>query len=176
MTAAIDQRLADVDWLVLDVDGVLTDGRVIYSDRGAEVQAFDVRDGTGLALWRKAGKHAAAITGRGSEALRRRAEELGLHPVIEKSADKGASFAKLIGEHKIDPARVIAMGDDLPDLPVLRRAGVGVAVADACPELREAADIVTIAPGGRGAVREVVERVLKAQGRWSDLVAAFNKV
>ncbi len=173
MTQTLDERLANVDLLVLDVDGVLTDGRVIYSDRGAEVQAFDVRDGTGLALWRRAGKRAAAITGRGSDALRRRADELGLSPLIQQVRDKAVAFADLLKELKVDPSRVIAIGDDLPDLPVLKRAGVAVAVADACPEVREAADFVTTAPGGRGAVREVIERVLKAQSRWQELVAAF---
>jgi 3-deoxy-D-manno-octulosonate 8-phosphate phosphatase (KDO 8-P phosphatase) len=173
MTLPLDERLVQVDVLVLDVDGVLTDGRVIYSDSGAEVQAFDVRDGTGLSLWRRAGKRAAAITGRGSEALQRRAVELGLNPVIQKAADKATAFVELLASLDVEPSRVIAIGDDLPDLPVLRRAGVGVAVADACPELRAAADFVTAAPGGRGAVREMIELVLKAQGRWQNLVASF---
>ncbi|MFL5329434.1 MAG: KdsC family phosphatase [Gemmataceae bacterium] len=173
MSSALDDRLRAIEWLVLDVDGVLTDGRVIYTDAGAEVQAFDVRDGTGLSLWQKAGKRAAAITGRGSEALRRRAKELHLDPVLEKVADKAAAFARLVEEHKVLPSQILAIGDDLPDLPVLKRAGVSVAVADACPEVRSAASFVTHATGGRGAVREVVERVLKAQGRWASLMAMF---
>jgi 3-deoxy-D-manno-octulosonate 8-phosphate phosphatase (KDO 8-P phosphatase) len=173
MRPPLAERLQEIDVLVLDVDGVLTDGRVIYSDAGQELQEFHVRDGCGLALWRKAGKRSAIVTGRGSRALERRAAELGIDPVIQQARDKAAAFADVLIKLAVAPERVGVVADDLPDLPMIHRAGAAFAVRDAALEVQAAADLVTSAVGGRGAVRKVIELVLKAQGRWDELVRGF---
>lgn len=167
-------RIALVDLLVLDVDGVLTDGTLLYTETGDEAKRFHVRDGSGLKLWLAAGKQCAILSGRSSAAVVRRASELGLGPVLQGRADKAAALDELLATTGHTPDRACAMGDDLADLPVFHRVGVRVAVADACPEVQAAADFVTITPGGRGAVRETVEWLLKAQGHWEALVARYR--
>ena len=167
------ERAARVELLLLDVDGVLTDGGIVYADDGAELKRFHVRDGSGLKLWQLAGKRAAIVSGRSSPAVVRRAAELGVAPVMQGHADKFAAFEAVLAETGVRPEQVCAIGDDLPDLPVLRRCGVAVAVADACPEVRAAADYVTAVPGGRGAVRDAIEWLLRAQGRWESIVRRF---
>jgi 3-deoxy-D-manno-octulosonate 8-phosphate phosphatase (KDO 8-P phosphatase) len=167
------ERCERIDLLVLDVDGVLTDGRIIYGDSGVEVKAFHVRDGSGLKLWQLEGKRAAVITGRTSSVVEARAAELGIAPVIQGAADKLAGFRTLLQLVPAAPEAVCYVGDDLPDLPVMRRCGLAVAVADACPEVRAHAHYVTRAPGGRGAVREAVELILRCQGRWQKAVERF---
>jgi 3-deoxy-D-manno-octulosonate 8-phosphate phosphatase (KDO 8-P phosphatase) len=172
MAEPLADRLARVRLLVLDVDGVLTDGAITYTDAGDEVKRFHVRDGAGLKVWRQAGHRAAVISGRTSKAVERRMRELQVSPVLLGRDDKAAALAELLAEVGATPAACCAVGDDLPDLPVLRACGVAVAVADACPEVRSAADRVTMLAGGQGAVREVVEWLLQAQGRWAGLTAA----
>lgn len=166
-------RAAAIELLLLDVDGVLTDGSVIYADDGSELKRFHVRDGSGLKLWRAAGKRSAIVSGRKSAAVERRAAELGIAPVLQGRDDKLAAFTDVLAESGLRPEQVCAIGDDLPDVPVLRRCGLAVAVGDACPEVRSVAHYVTDAPGGRGAVREAIEWVLKASGRWDELVARY---
>lgn len=173
MKLPLADRLRNIDVLVLDVDGVLTDGTVIYSDAGQELQAFHVRDGSGLSLWRKAGKRSAIVTGRGSKALDRRAGELGIHPVLQQIRDKAIAFEDVLKQLAVAPEKVGVVADDLPDLPMMYRAGVAFAVGDAAIEVQAAADLVMRNLGGRGAVREAVEIVLKAQGLWDDLVRGF---
>lgn len=170
----LSERAAGVELLLLDVDGVLTDGSILYADDGTELKRFHVRDGSGLKLWRAAGKRAAIVSGRQSAAVERRAAELGITPVLQGRDDKLAALAQVLAATDVRPEQVCAIGDDLPDLPVLRACGLAVAVADACPEVRRAADYVTTAPGGRGAVREAVEWLLKLSGRWDDLTARYT--
>jgi 3-deoxy-D-manno-octulosonate 8-phosphate phosphatase (KDO 8-P phosphatase) len=174
VTPTLTDRIARVELLLLDVDGVLTDGAIVYADDGAELKRFHVRDGSGLKLWQSAGKRAAIVSGRNSLAVTRRAAELGVAPVLQGHADKLAAFEALLADTGFRPEQVCAVGDDLPDLPVLRRCGVAVAVADACPEVRAAADYVTAVPGGRGAVRDAIEWLLRSQGRWESVVAKFQ--
>ncbi|MFW6133722.1 MAG: KdsC family phosphatase [Planctomycetota bacterium] len=164
---------ADIELLVLDVDGVLTDGRVTYTAAGDEVHAFCVRDGSGLKYWKRAGGRAALITGRGSPAVTRRAEELGVDAVRMGAKDKGAALAEVLGELNAEPARTAAMGDDLTDLPMLLGCGFAIAVADAVEEVRARATYVTRAAGGAGCVREVVEMLLKASGRWGRILERY---
>lgn len=164
-------RAAKIELLLLDVDGVLTDGRIVYADDGTELKLFHVRDGSGLKFWHLAGNRSAIVSGRSSKAVERRAAELGVSPVLQGRSEKLPAFEAVLAETGLSADRVCAIGDDLPDLPVLRRAGLSVAVADACPEVRAAASHVTTAPGGRGAVREAVEWLLKLQGRWDELVS-----
>jgi 3-deoxy-D-manno-octulosonate 8-phosphate phosphatase (KDO 8-P phosphatase) len=173
-TEPLAARAARVRLLLLDVDGVLTDGRIVYADDGTEVKRFHVRDGSGLKFWRDAGKRAAIVSGRSSAAVTRRAAELGISPVLQAQGDKLPAFERVLAEVGVTAAEVCAVGDDLPDLPVLTRAGLAVAVADASPEVRAAADYVTVTPGGAGAVREVVEWLLKLTGEWDRIVASFR--
>jgi 3-deoxy-D-manno-octulosonate 8-phosphate phosphatase (KDO 8-P phosphatase) len=173
---SLADRAARVELLLLDVDGVLTDGGIVYADDGREVKRFHVRDGSGLKLWQRAGKRAAIVSGRTSPVVDRRAAELGLTPVLQGRADKRPALAEVLAATGLRPEQVCAVGDDLPDLAVLVRCGLAVAVADACPEIRAAADYVTAAPGGRGAVRDAVEWLLKLQGAWDGLVAGFRDV
>lgn len=167
-------RIRQVSVLVLDVDGVLTDGSIIYSDAGDELKRFHVRDGAGLKLWRQAGHRVAVISGRRSKAVERRMSELGVSPVLLGQDDKRAALAEVLELLGTTPDRCCAIGDDLPDLPVLRACGVAVAVADACPEVRAGADHVTMTSGGHGAVREAIEWLLKGQGVWDALIAGHR--
>lgn len=167
-------RAAAIELLLLDVDGVLTDGRVTYTDAGDEIKRFHVRDGTGLKIWQSLGLQAAVISGRSSKAVERRAAELGLGPVVQGRSDKLPAFRDLLAELKLQPDQVCAVGDDLPDLPVLTRCGLGVAVADACPEVRAVAYHTTAAVGGAGAVREAIEWLLTLRGQWAGVVERFR--
>ena len=162
---------ADIRLLLLDVDGVLTDGSIIYSDSGEELKRFHVRDGSGLKLWQSAGMHAAILSGRSSPAVVRRAAELGVSPVLQGRSDKLAALREILAMTDFTAAQVCAIGDDLQDLPVLNAVGMAIAVADACWEVRMAAQYVTMVPGGHGAVRDAIEWLLKQKGRWEDLIA-----
>lgn len=167
-------RLRAVDLLVLDVDGVLTEGSIFYTEDGNEMKRFHVRDGSGLKIWAHLGKRAAIITGRQSKLVERRAAELGIAPVIQGASEKLPAYRRVLEQTGLTPDRVCAVGDDVPDLGVLANCGLAVAVADACPEARAAAHYVTRAAGGRGAVREVIELVLNAQGQWRGIVDRFR--
>lgn len=171
----LTERAANIDLLVLDVDGVLTDGALYYSDAGAETKRFHVRDGSGLKLWQAAGKRAAVISGRNSVAVDRRCAELGLAPVIQGcGADKRAAFERVLAECGVTADRVCAVGDDLPDLPILTRCGLAVAVGDACDDVKRLVHHVTVAKGGHGAVRETIEWLLGMTGKWEGLVKPFQ--
>jgi 3-deoxy-D-manno-octulosonate 8-phosphate phosphatase (KDO 8-P phosphatase) len=170
MTPTLAGRCAAIDLLILDVDGVLTDGKVIYGGAELEIKAFHVRDGSGLACWRQLEKRAAIISGRDSPAVARRAAELGIEPVLQGVTDKSSALRQILSATGIAAQRVAALGDDLPDLPILAQVGLAVAVADACPEVRQLAHFVTRAAGGHGAVRETIELVLRSQGSWQSLV------
>ncbi|HEY1191049.1 MAG TPA: HAD hydrolase family protein [Gemmata sp.] len=172
-TPDLSSRAAAIELLLLDVDGVLTDGSVAYLDDGRELKRFHVRDGSGLKLWRAAGKRAAIVSGRNSRAVERRASELGVAPVLQGRDDKLAALDEVLRATGFAPEQVCAIGDDLPDVPVLRRCGLAVAVPDACPEARAAAHHVTAVPGGHGAVRDAIEWLLKLQGRWADVTARY---
>lgn len=170
----IAARAARVRLLLLDVDGVLTDGSIVYADNRVELKRFHVRDGSGLKLWRIAGNRAAILSGRSSPAVDIRAAELGVSPVLQGRDDKRAALDEVLAAAGVGPGEVCAVGDDLPDLPVLLRCGLAVAVADAAAEVRAAAHHVTAVPGGRGAVRDAVEWLLKLQGKWDELVGAYR--
>lgn len=164
----LDARLAAIDLLVLDVDGVLTDGSIIVDDHGVESKHFNVRDGAAIALWIKLGKRAAILSGRSARCVDHRAADLGIAPVVQGSGDKGADLRAMLARLGTDAARAAFVGDDLADLPALDLAAFAACPADAAPEVRRAVDLVADAPGGRGAVREVVETILKAQGLWPE--------
>lgn len=174
-TPDLQARAAKIELLLLDVDGVLTDGRIVYTADRVEIKRFHVRDGSGLKFWHNLGKRSAIISGRTSRAVELRAAELGIALVFQGQSDKLSAFAAVLVEAGLRADQVCAIGDDLPDLPVLRRAGLAIAVADACAEVRDAADYVTAMPGGRGAVRDAIEWLLKLQGRWDGIVAEFKR-
>jgi 3-deoxy-D-manno-octulosonate 8-phosphate phosphatase (KDO 8-P phosphatase) len=168
------QRAATIQLLLMDVDGVLTDGSIIYADNGVEIKKFHVRDGSGLKLWHMTGKKSAIITGRTSRAVEVRAAELGIGQVIQGAADKRAAFQQMLAQPGVAAEQVCYVADDVPDLPVLRQCGLAAAVADACPEVRSRAHYVTRTPGGHGAVREVIELILHCQERWQGLMAQLG--
>jgi 3-deoxy-D-manno-octulosonate 8-phosphate phosphatase (KDO 8-P phosphatase) len=173
-TLTLAQRCAPVELLVVDVDGVLTDGGIVYADNGTEIKAFHVRDGSGLKIWQYLGKRSAIITGRISRVVDVRAAEVGIDPVIQGALDKAPAFEQLLLQSGLTPEQVCFVGDDVPDLPAMRRCGLAVAVADACPECKEDAHYVTTAAGGRGAVREAIELILHCQGLWRHVVERFR--
>jgi 3-deoxy-D-manno-octulosonate 8-phosphate phosphatase (KDO 8-P phosphatase) len=156
-------RLAAVRLVAMDVDGVLTDGGIWYSDQGDELKRFDVRDGQGLVLLRDAGVVTAIVTRRHSKIVERRARELGIAEVHQDAADKAAVVQDLLKRHGIRAADACYVGDDLGDLPAMALVGVPVAVADAVPAVRTAAAYVTRAHGGRGAIRELCDLILSAK-------------
>ena len=162
---AVLERARRVRLLVLDVDGVLTDGRLHISASGEEIKVFHVRDGSGLVAIQRAGIAVAIISGRDSPAVTRRATELGIRHVRQGVADKGAELATLLRELGIAASETACVGDDTPDLPMLRAAGLAVAVADAHPAAKDEAHWITPSPGGHGAVREVCDLLLSARAR-----------
>ena len=167
-------RARAVRLVILDVDGVLTDGRIIYGTGGMELKAFDVRDGHGVKMFHRAGLRTAILTGRTSEVVARRAEELGIADVVQNAKDKLAAYRELLARHALADAQVACVGDDVTDLPLFARAGLAVAVPGAAPEARAAAHYVTRRAGGRGAVREVLDLILKAQGLWAEALARYG--
>ncbi|NQT37532.1 MAG: HAD hydrolase family protein [Planctomycetes bacterium] len=165
-----DPRYQAIELILSDVDGVLTDGRIVFDNQGIESKRFHVRDGVGVKLWQKAGYRFGLITSRSSHIVKTRAAELGIEIVRQGTRDKLAAVQQLLDEFGLQPEQICYIGDDLPDLAVVETAGLGVAVADACDELRQAADYVTALAGGQGAVRETIELILKAQRLWDDLI------
>ena len=163
---SLRERCLAVELLVVDVDGVLTEGGIVYGSTGLELKRFHVRDGFALRRWRQAGKQAAVITGRSSPIVELRAQEVGIESVIQGAAEKGPAYRHLLAQAGLAPRQICYIGDDLPDLPALRDCGLAVAVADAAAAVRAAAHYVTRNPGGRAAVREVVELILRCQGLW----------
>jgi 3-deoxy-D-manno-octulosonate 8-phosphate phosphatase (KDO 8-P phosphatase) len=170
----LDQRCQAVQLILSDVDGVLTDGRIVFDNQGIETKRFHVRDGMGIRLWQKAGYRVGLITHRSSHIVKMRMAELGIGILRQGIDDKVAAMRGILKELRLSPEQTCYLGDDLPDLPVIRAVGLGVAVADACQELRQAAHYVTSLGGGAGAVRETVELILKAQSRWEDLIQAYR--
>jgi len=160
---AVFERARNIRLLVLDVDGVLTDGRLYLSAAGEELKVFHVRDGSGLVAVQRAGITVAIISGRDSAAVTSRAAELGIRHVRQGVADKGAALDQLLEELGVSAAETACVGDDTPDVPMLRRAGLAIGVADAHPALLAAAHWVTHSNGGQGAVREACDLLLSAR-------------
>jgi 3-deoxy-D-manno-octulosonate 8-phosphate phosphatase (KDO 8-P phosphatase) len=168
------ERCEGIELLVLDVDGVLTDGGIIYSDQGTELKRFHVRDGSAIKMWHQQHKATAFLTGRTSRAVELRAAELGVTQVVQGARDKLAGFRQILLQTGMKPQQACCIGDDLPDLPVLANCGLAVAVADACAEVALQAHFVTRLAGGMGAVRETIELLLRAQDCWEGIVEEFR--
>jgi len=164
---------ARIELLVLDVDGVLTDGRITLTGAGEEIKSFHAHDGAGMKYWRRAGRKLAMISGRGSQAVRLRAEELGVEAVRLNEKNKLPAYQEVLEELGLVPAQAAVVGDDLTDLPMMRHCAFSAAPADAVGEVRQAADYVTESRGGQGAVREVIELILKEAGLWQAILRRY---
>ncbi|MEJ7617792.1 MAG: HAD hydrolase family protein [Pyrinomonadaceae bacterium] len=174
-SAEILRRAAHVKLLLMDCDGVLTDGRItLLAQAGDEQKSFHVRDGHGLVLWHRAGLRSGIISGRTSSLVVRRAEELGIAFVRQGTWNKIVDFEELLAEAGVSAAETAFIGDDVTDIPLLRRVGLAVAVSDATEETRRSAHFVTELRGGAGAVREIIEIILQAQGRWAELMKRYE--
>lgn len=167
------ERCAAIRLLLTDVDGVMTDGGVTLDNQGVESKCFNIRDGLAVRLWQQAGGQTGIITSRSSQAVKLRAAELDMSIVRQGIKEKLPELKSIAASLSLRPDEIAYLGDDLPDAPAIRWAGLGVAVADAAEEVRESADYVTSVPGGRGAVREVVELILKNTGRWDAIVQKY---
>jgi 3-deoxy-D-manno-octulosonate 8-phosphate phosphatase (KDO 8-P phosphatase) len=171
----LEVRLGKVQLLLLDVDGVLTDGSLYYGPDGEALKRFHVKDGHGIVMWRVAGGRTGILSARTSGPVTARARELRLDPVLQGQKDKAQGFAEALRLTGLTAEQVCYVGDDTNDLAPLSLCGVAVAPADACPEARAAAHWVTSVPGGQGAVREVTERLLKAQGKWAGVLEVMQR-
>jgi 3-deoxy-D-manno-octulosonate 8-phosphate phosphatase (KDO 8-P phosphatase) len=171
----IERRASRIKLLLMDCDGVLTDGRIWLTEEGDDQKTFNTRDGLGLSLLHREGLRSGIISGRNSRAVTRRAQELGIEFVRQGDPDKVEAFQQILQQAGVDENEVAFIGDDLNDIPIMQRAELAVAVADAAVETLSVAHYVTQARGGQGAVREVIELILKSQGRWSDLIDNYLK-
>ncbi len=159
--------------LVLDVDGVLTDGKIIYSSDGSDLKAFDVQDGLGISLLVQAGIKVAFMSAKGSDTIRRRARDCKVEIILENVEHKGVALRKLAEDLRINLSEVAFVGDDLVDIRAMKICGFPIAVANACPEVKEVAVYVTQREGGNGAVREICEVILKKRGDWVGILDQF---
>jgi 3-deoxy-D-manno-octulosonate 8-phosphate phosphatase (KDO 8-P phosphatase) len=162
----LENKAATIKLLFLDVDGVLTDGRITLNENGEEIKSFDVKDGFGLKQLMKDGIELVIVTGRRSRVVAHRARELGIREVYQGISDKRLVCRRLIKERGFDKSQVGSVGDDLPDLAMFQESGLCITVADAAGEVQERADFITNKRGGHGAVREISEWILKCRGRW----------
>ena len=174
-TTEVERRARRIRLLLMDCDGVLTDGRIIFPADGDEQKMFHVHDGLGIALLHQAGLKTGIISGRTSSAVERRARELGITHVHQKAGDKVKVLEEVLHEAKLSPRECAYIGDDMTDIPIMRRVELAVAVANAVDETKRAAHYTTKLAGGRGAVREVCDLILKAQGRWEELMQRYRQ-
>jgi 3-deoxy-D-manno-octulosonate 8-phosphate phosphatase (KDO 8-P phosphatase) len=175
MAGKIKANLAEIQLLVLDVDGILTDGTLIVHADGSESKNFNVLDGHGIKLWKRAGLKVAFLSGRLAESTEHRARRLEVDYCLQDCRDKLPALQKLLKEAEFSPQQVAYIGDDLPDLPPMGYVGFAAAVPNAVDEVKKQADFVTTRTGGSGAVREVVEYILKNTGRWDKLMERYLK-
>lgn len=168
------EKLRKIKLLIMDVDGVMTDGRIIIDDEGRESKNFNVRDGHGIKILQRYGISVALLTGRQSNVVKHRARDLDIKDVYQKVFNKKEVYEKILKKHKLSPDETAFIGDDIVDIPVLKRAGFAVAVADAEDVVKKSVHYVAKNRGGHGAVREVCEMILQAQGKWADVAARYE--
>lgn len=173
-SSKLNEIAKNIKLLILDVDGVLTDGSIILDNEGNEFKAFNVRDGHGIKMLHKAGIKTAIITGRHSKVVERRAQELGITEVYQRCHIKSVAYEHLIEKMGISDKEVAYIGDDIVDIPIFKRVGLSVAVADATEETKAEAMLVAQNRGGRGAVREVCELILKSNGKWKEIMDEYR--
>ena len=169
-----EQRCQSIELILSDVDGVLTDGGVIFDNQGIEIKRFHIRDGLGIKLWQRAGYRFGVVTARNSHIVKVRAAELGIDIIRQGFEQKLPTIREIMQQLRLLPEQVCYIGDDLTDLAAIQTVGLGVAVADAATEVRTSAHYVTKLPGGSGAVREAIEFILKAKQRWGDLILKYQ--
>jgi 3-deoxy-D-manno-octulosonate 8-phosphate phosphatase (KDO 8-P phosphatase) len=174
MKKDINEKLKRIKMLILDVDGVMTDGRIIMDDAGREMKNFDVRDGHGIKILQRYGIKVAILTGRQSKVVGHRAKDLEIEDVHQGAFNKKEIFDQILKKRKLKACETAFMGDDIVDIPVLKRVGFSAAVADALDVVKKSADYVTRNGGGHGAVREVCEMILQAQGKWPEIAAKYE--
>jgi 3-deoxy-D-manno-octulosonate 8-phosphate phosphatase (KDO 8-P phosphatase) len=172
---AFAERCRRLKLVLSDVDGVMTDGTMLLFPDGREAKSFHIRDGLGIVLAHRAGLRTGVLSGRRSEAVARRAAELGIGLVYQGIDDKAAAFQEILARERLEPPEVAYIGDDVSDLAVMAEAGLSAAPADAPMEVRNAAFMITTAAGGRGCLRELLEAILKARGDWDGLMAAMAR-
>ena len=167
------RKIKAIRILILDVDGVMTDGKIIYDDDGKEIKIFDVKDGHGIKLLMRAGIDVAIITARESKVVLHRAKNLGIEMVYQKAMDKVIAFEDILKKRQLSPQETAYIGDELVDIPLLRRVGFAVTVKDAVADVKKHVDYTTAKNGGCGAVREICELILKVQGKWDEVTAKY---
>lgn len=172
---ALQDRIKNIKLLLLDIDGVLTDGRIVYDNKGNELKFFDVQDGFGVTLMTRAGIDIGIITAKKSRVVAKRAKDLSVKYLYQNTFYKLEAFQKLLAKSKLSPDQICYIGDDLIDVPVLKRVGFAVSVPNAVDEAKEAAHYVTKRYGGRGAVREVCDLIIKTQGKWQDILTRYDR-
>jgi 3-deoxy-D-manno-octulosonate 8-phosphate phosphatase (KDO 8-P phosphatase) len=173
-TQELKDRAKKVKLLLLDVDGVLTDGRIIYDSQGRDLKFFDVHDGMGVHALYRCGIKTVLITAKGSKAIRPRARDMQVLEIYENISPKSAILKRIIDKYKLGPEEICFVGDDLVDLGLMKLVGFPVAVFNACPEVKQCASYITIRQGGRGAVREMAELILKAKERWDEVIQHYS--
>lgn len=174
MNPSLIEKAKSIQLMIFDVDGILTNGGITYTESGEEIKTFHVRDGFGIQMLQESGILTAIITGRASPIVKRRAEELNIPYVYQNQADKQQAFEALKAELGLSDKNMGYMGDDFIDIPLLKRAGIGITVPEAPSRVLEAADWITQLSGGLGAVREVCESLLQAQGKWEPLCQKYK--
>ena len=174
MNKKLKEKLKKIKMLMLDVDGVMTDGRIIMDDEGRQLKNFDVRDGHGLKIIQRYGIEVVILTGRKSEVVNHRASDLDIKEIYQGALNKKEVFAKILQKHNLTADFVAYMGDDIIDIPVLRQVGFSAAVADAVDVVKKSVDYVTKNKGGHGAVRELCEMILQTQGKWPEIAEKYE--
>ncbi len=174
LSPELEEKIKKIKILILDVDGVLTDGRIFIDENGLEIKAFDVKDGHGIRMAQRVGLKIAFLSGRVSKTVIKRAEELGIVDVLQGVFFKLEGYEALRVKYQLEPEEIAYVGDDVVDIPVLKRVGFSVAVPDAVPEVKEVVHYITRLPGGRGAVREVIDLILKIQGHWNNTMERYR--
>lgn len=169
----VEEKAKKIKLLIMDVDGVLTDGRIIYSNSGDEMKFFNVIDGMGLALFSRAGLKSAILTAKKSRMVLKRAKDMHIDKVYQNALRKLEVFERILIDFKVSPDEVCFIGDDVIDIPVLKRVGFAVSVPNAVPEAKSVAHYITKREGGRGAVREIIDMILKTQGKWDEVMQRY---
>ena len=170
----LKEKAKRIRLLLLDVDGVLTDGRIVYDSRGSDMKFFDVHDGMGVYALHKSGINTILITAKSSKSIRPRARDMRVAEVFEDISPKTSILDKILKKYKVSREEICFVGDDLVDLGLMKLVGFPVAVFNACPEIKQACVYITLREPGRGAVREVAELILKSQGKWDELVKSYE--
>ena len=169
----MEEKAKKIKLLVMDVDGVLTDGRIIYANSGDQLKFFDVTDGMGLSLFSRAGLKTAILTAKKSKIVSKRSKDMHIDRVYQDALRKAEVFEKILVDFRVSPEEVCYIGDDVVDIPVLKKVGLAVSVPNAVPEVKKEVHYITKRKGGRGAVREVIDMILKSQGKWDEVLKRY---